>query len=74
MLAGAAAFTRAKFYSISLIGSALWTSSLTFAGYFTGKLFPQILQYKMLMMMGFILLASIPAIKIFIAKHHKVKN
>lgn len=68
LLAGAAGFTMARFITISLIGSFLWTASLTTAGYLIGQLFPDVLDYKWYIMFGFILLASLPALKIFSGK------
>ena len=68
LLAGAAQFTAVKFYTISIIGSTLWTASLTLSGYFIGSMFPHILKYKLVLMFSFIALASFPALKIFLFK------
>lgn len=74
MLAGAARFPVARFITISFIGSTLWTTSLTLAGFFIGRQFPAILEYKLLLMFGFIILASVPAIKVFFSKKKKRSN
>ncbi|MHC1706209.1 MAG: DedA family protein [Bacteroidales bacterium] len=71
MLAGASGFTQSRMYVISIIGSTCWVTSLILTGYFIGHYFPDILEYKALLMIGFVVLASIPALRIFLGKRKK---
>ncbi len=68
MLAGASAFGRKKFVAIALLGSVVWTGSLTAFGYLVGHLFPGLIHYKLYVMIGFIVLASSPVIRIWFKK------
>ncbi len=72
MLAGASTFGKKRFAAIALLGSVIWTGSLTAFGYLVGHLFPGLIQYKLYVMLGFILLASTPAFKIFFSKKKKI--
>jgi len=45
IMAGATGFHFGKFFSMNMIGGALWSFSLTFGGYFLGIQFPEIVNY-----------------------------
>ncbi|MCX6271272.1 MAG: VTT domain-containing protein [Bacteroidetes bacterium] len=68
LMAGASGFARQRFYFFSLLGASLWTTTLTIAGFLIGTKFPHILEYKFTIMFVFILLASLPAARIFLKK------
>lgn len=58
MVAGIARMEYKSFIKYSLIGSMLWSTSLTLLGYFLGRIFPQIKDYLMWIMV-FVVIASI---------------
>ena len=54
-----------KFALYNVIGALLWVLTLTLAGYFLGKEFPQIINYIDYIVIGFIVLATSPIIYAF---------
>lgn len=68
LMAGASDYKKARFFTISMVGAVVWTGSLTLFGYVVGHVFPGLIQYKLWVMFGFILLASTPALSIYLRK------
>jgi membrane-associated protein len=60
-----------KFALYNVIGALLWVLTLTLAGYFLGKEFPQIVNYIEYIVIGFIVLATAPIVYAFIKKKSK---
>jgi membrane-associated protein len=64
MLAGASGFSLLRFSYLNLLGAVIWIGSLTPLGYYLGKAYPQLINYSVYFLFGFIVLASIPMLKI----------
>jgi membrane-associated protein len=61
-----------KFVLYNILGALLWVLTLTLAGYFLGKEFPQIINYIEYIVIGFIVIATSPIVYAFIkAKFRK---
>ncbi len=71
MLAGASGISWARFSYLNVIGGVIWIGSLTPLGYFLGKAYPQLINYSIYLLFGFIVLASIPMLKILFSKIKK---
>ncbi|RVU01851.1 DedA family protein [Mucilaginibacter limnophilus] len=57
-----------KFTLYNIIGSAAWVNSLTLAGYFLGRRYPQIKDYLEYVVLAFLLVTTIPLIFAFLKK------
>lgn len=64
ILAGASHLRVIKFSYYNVLGAVIWIGTLTTLGYFLGEKFPDLLRYSVFFILGFLLLASLPAIKI----------
>jgi membrane-associated protein len=64
MLAGASGISFIRFSYLNVIGAVVWIGSLTPLGYYLGKAYPQLINYSVYLLLGFILFASIPMLKI----------
>ena len=71
MLAGASGMSLARFSYLNVIGAVIWIGSLTPLGYYLGKAYPQLINYSIYLLLGFIVLASIPMLKILFSKIKK---
>ncbi len=60
-----------KFVLYNIIGALIWVLTLTLAGYFLGREFPQIINYIEYIVIGFIVLATSPIIYAFIKTKFK---
>jgi len=65
ILAGASGFSLIRFSYLNVLGAVVWIGILTPLGYFLGQTYPQLVSYSVWFLLGFILLASIPTLKIF---------
>ncbi|HLT42404.1 MAG TPA: VTT domain-containing protein [Sphingobacteriaceae bacterium] len=66
-----------KFALYNVVGALLWVLTLTLAGYFLGKEFPQIINYIEYIVVGFIVFATGPILYAFLKrqfKHRKAKD
>jgi membrane-associated protein len=61
IVAGIARMPKEAFIRYSLASSALWATSMTLAGYFLGRSFPQIKDYLSFAIVGIVLVSVIPA-------------
>lgn len=74
MLAGASGINIRKFSILNITGAFLWIGILTPLGYYIGKSYPQIINYSVWLLLGFIVIASAPALKIAGVKFLKRKK
>lgn len=63
ILAGASRVPPGKFSLFNIVGAIAWIGVLMPAGYFIGKEHPWIMDYSIYLMLGFIVIASIPVIR-----------
>jgi membrane-associated protein len=64
MLAGASGIPLKKFSYLNVLGAVVWIGTLTPLGYFLGAAYPGIMKYSLYFLLGFILIASAPMLKI----------
>jgi membrane-associated protein len=64
ILAGASGLKVGKFSYFNISGGIIWIGALTSLGYFLGERFPGLLKYSIFFLIGFIIIASIPVLKI----------
>jgi membrane-associated protein len=64
MLAGASGISLIRFSYLNVIGAVIWIGSLTPLGYYLGKAYPQLINYSIYLLIIFIVIASIPMLKI----------
>ncbi|MEO6150260.1 MAG: DedA family protein [Mucilaginibacter sp.] len=57
-----------KFTLYNIIGSVLWVCTLTLAGFFLGRSYPQITHYLQYVILAFVLITSVPLIFAFVKK------
>lgn len=68
MLAGASGLSPVKFSYLNVIGAVAWIGLLAPLGYYLGHTFPEIINYSLYFLIGFVLIASAPMLKIMISK------
>jgi len=71
MLAGASGVKLVRFSFLNVIGGVIWIGSLTPLGYYLGKAYPKLMNYSIYLLFGFVILASIPMLKIMFSKAKK---
>jgi membrane-associated protein len=64
MLAGASGISLVRFSYLNAIGAVIWIGTLTPLGYYLGKAYPQLINYSIYLLLGFIVIASIPMLNI----------
>jgi len=64
MLAGASGISLIRFSYMNIIGAVIWIGTLTPMGYYLGKAYPQLINYSGYLLVGFLVIASIPVLKI----------
>jgi len=64
ILAGANGFRLVRFSYLNVLGAIIWIGVLTPLGYYLGQAYPQLLKYSIWFLLGFIIVASLPTIKI----------
>lgn len=57
-----------KFTIYNIIGSVAWVTTLTLAGYFLGRRFPQLKDYLQYIVLGLIIITTVPLIFAFLKK------
>lgn len=57
-----------KFTLYNIIGSFAWVTTLTLAGYFLGRRFPQLKDYLQYIVLGLIIVTTVPLIFAFVKK------
>jgi membrane-associated protein len=65
-----------KFSLFNLIGSVTWVTTLTLTGYFLGRKYPEIKDYLQYVVLGLIVVTSIPLIVAFLRRkqHDDIKS
>lgn len=71
MIAGASKFNFKKFLIFNLLGAVTWICTLVPLGYFIGKTYPDVMKYSIYIIALFIVIASIPMMKIMFPKIKK---
>jgi membrane-associated protein len=64
MLAGASGISLYKFSGLNIVGAIVWIGTLTPLGYFLGEAYPEAINYSIYFLLGFVILASLPMLKI----------
>lgn len=65
ILAGASRLKPWKFAYFNVFGAVIWIGTLTSLGFFLGDRFPGLLKYSVFFLIGFIILVSLPVLKLF---------
>ena len=71
LLAGASKMPLGRFGLLNITGAVIWIGTLTPLGYYLGKAYPQLVNYSIYLLVGFIILASIPVLKIIMPSKRK---
>jgi len=71
MIAGATSFRFRKFLLFNFLGAVIWVGTLVPLGYFIGKTYPGVMKYSVYVFLFFIIIASIPMIRILFTKIRK---
>jgi membrane-associated protein len=71
MIAGATDFRFKKFLLFNLFGAITWVCSLVPLGYYVGKAYPDVMKYSIYILFIFIVIASLPMLKILFSKTKK---
>jgi len=71
MLAGASGISLVRFSYLNVIGAVIWIGTLTPLGYYLGRAYPQLINYSIYLLFGFVILASIPMLKILFSRIKK---
>jgi len=64
MLAGASGIPLIKFSGLNVVGAIVWIGTLTPLGYYLGEAYPEAINYSIYFLIGFVILASLPMLKI----------
>ena len=68
ILAGASRVRIRKFSFYNIIGAVIWIGTLTPAGYFLGIRYPNLMDYSIWFLLGFLVIASTPVITAYFKK------
>ena len=71
MIAGATKFKFKKFLLFNLFGALGWVCTLVPLGFYVGKAYPDIMKYSLYILFIFIIVASLPMLKIILSKIKK---
>lgn len=71
MIAGATKFKIKKFLIFNLLGAITWVCTLVPLGYYIGKMYPDAMKYSIYILVVFIVIASLPMLKIMFSKNKK---
>lgn len=71
MIAGASGFSFKRFLFYNFLGAVTWVCTLIPLGYFIGKTYPEVIKYSGYLVIFFVLIASLPMIKIMFSKIKK---
>lgn len=74
ILAGASGLKAIKFTYFNFAGGIIWIGTLTSLGFFLGDRFPGLLKYSVLFLIGFLIMASLPVLKIINPFKKRRKN
>ena len=65
MLAGASRISLKRFSFYNILGAVIWIGTLAPLGYFLGEKYPQLLDYSIYFLLGFVVIASAPVISAY---------
>lgn len=68
MIAGASRFQFKRFLLFNFLGAVTWVCTLVPFGYYVGKAYPDVMKYSVYIILIFIVIASIPMVKIMFSK------
>ncbi len=68
MMSGASQMGIRRFLLYDVVGGAIWVGVLVSAGFLIGRQFPQVFDYMHYLLLGIVLVASIPVVKLFLQK------
>ncbi len=68
MLAGASRIKVRRFSIYNITGAVIWIGSLTPLGYFLGNRYPDLMDYSIWFLLGFVIIASTPVISTMLKK------
>jgi membrane-associated protein len=71
MIAGATNFKFKKFLLFNLFGAVTWVCTLVPLGFYVGKAYPGVMKYSIFILFIFIVVASLPMLKIMFSKIKK---
>jgi len=71
MIAGATNYKLKNFLLFNLLGAISWVCTLVPLGYYIGKAYPDVMDYSIYILLIFILIASLPMLKIMFTKIKK---
>ena len=71
MIAGASKFKFQRFLVYNLLGAVTWVCTLVPLGFFIGKKYPEVINYSIYIIIIFIVIASLPMLKIVFSKIKK---
>ncbi len=71
MIAGASNFKFKKFLLFNLFGALTWVCTLVPLGFYVGKAYPDVMNYSIYIFFFFIVIASVPMLKIMFSKISK---
>jgi membrane-associated protein len=71
MIAGATKFKFKKFLLFNLFGALGWVCTLVPLGFYVGKAYPDVMKYSLYILFIFIIVASLPMLKIILSKIKK---
>jgi membrane-associated protein len=71
MIAGASGFPFKRFLFYNFLGAITWVCTLIPLGYFIGKTYPEVIHYSGYLVIFFVLIASLPMLKIMFSKVKK---
>jgi membrane-associated protein len=71
MIAGASGYRFKRFLLFNLLGAITWVCSLVPLGYFIGKAYPGVMKYSIYILLVFVVIASLPMLKILFSKVRK---
>jgi len=71
MIAGATTFGFRKFLLFNVLGAIAWVGTLVPLGYFIGKAYPNVIKYSVYILVIFVVIASLPMLKIILSKVKK---
>lgn len=72
ILAGIINMPQARFMMLNILGVVIWVPLFTGAGYFLGRLFPQLIEHLEWIALGMIVISFIPVVKTWYNKRVKV--
>ena len=71
MIAGASKYNFKKFLIFNFLGALTWVCTLVPLGFYIGKVYPDVMKYSIYILFIFIVIASLPMLKIVFSKIKK---